>query len=269
MEQIHETLKCKYCLKTFSSRPIILTCCFQTICFDHITELKSDETKETSFKCKLCDKEIVENIFPTNTIAEEFMKLKLNELDFGKDYTESKASCNCLKDLLEEVESTIKDPKNYIYATISKIKNRIDLKREELKLIIDNDCELMINQLNEFEKECNENLITNEVKEKLDKLNTNKEIFKIELDKWVENLNLLIIDSKRWEMIRSRSVLSFNQMENLLSDFRNDLLMNKEYKIFEHYIKPTLKLTENVLNKYFIFNDNVLFLLFINVFFIL
>ena len=50
MEQIQETLKCKYCLETLSSKPVIITCCFQTICFDHIAAFKSHTAKETLFK---------------------------------------------------------------------------------------------------------------------------------------------------------------------------------------------------------------------------
>ena len=229
MEQIKAALKCKVCLEIFSSRPIILTCCFQTICFDHIAEFKIDAPKDESLvKCKLCNKEILEKEFPTNTIAEEFLRLKISELHFGKGYVKSKSTCDRVKKLLSEVECTVQDPKNFIYESIAVVKNKIDIKREEFKLKIDTESAAMIKQLDELKIECDNNLSTEIFKEKLNALNKNKELINTKLGKWTRGLSLLTNDAYKWESIRSKSVLAYYQMEYLLDGFKRDLMLNKE-----------------------------------------
>ena len=255
MYQIKEALKCRFCYETLAYKPIILTCCFQTICFKHITEFKLDSNSANGslIKCKLCYKEIQSNEFPANTVAEEFMRLKIIELNFGKDYEMSKLSCDRLKILIDEIEATIKDPKHFIYESISELKSQIDLKREEIKLKIDTKCNAMINELTQFGKECDDNLNTKIFKDKVAMCKKSKNTIQSNLNKWTEDLEILIINTNKWESIRSKSVLTFNQMENLLIGIKNDLMLNKEFKFeFPYNISNNLdlKLISSAKNEY-------------------
>ena len=66
--------------------------------------------------------------------------------------------------IIEELEKVqkklefVKDPENFIHEYVSETKNKIDLKKEQFKLNIDNIHEDLINKVNNFEKECKDNL---------------------------------------------------------------------------------------------------------------
>ncbi len=229
MEVILEILKCKYCLKMFKSTPIILNCCSETICDDHISEFRSSDKKE-AFKCLLCNSTIEQECFPTNKIAEKFINMNLQNLEFGENYNRPKSCCKSLEVLINQFEDVNKDPENFIFDYVSKIKFQIEIKREELKEKIDRISNDLIKRIETFEIECYENLKSSTMKNKISDFNQEVDKVKEKLANWNHELEILIIDEKNWENIRSKSIILYNQLDNLFENFKSELILNKECK---------------------------------------
>ena len=108
-------------------------------------------------------------------------------LDFGNVLKEAKKSCESFGDSLKEFEVLLKDPQFLTYEKISELKNKVQLKREELKLIIDQEAKKLIDKLEEYERQCKEYLSSNEFKEESKRLESEMEIAQSNLDSWLEN----------------------------------------------------------------------------------
>ena len=102
MDTVKEILTCKHCMEIFKSTPIILSCCSETICKSHIDEFK--ENNDT-FVCKLCNKKSNQKSFPVNKIAEKFIKMNIQKLEFGEKYNMPKKSCKNLENLIRDFEN--------------------------------------------------------------------------------------------------------------------------------------------------------------------
>ena len=76
------------------------------------------------------------------------MQLKLNGLDKCK--TELKP----IDEAINEIEKMKNDSDNYIYNYFQEIINQVDLRRENLKLVIDNYSEEMITNIKKVQTDC-------------------------------------------------------------------------------------------------------------------
>ena len=228
MDTVKEILTCKYCMEIYKSTPIILNCCSETICKNHIDEFRDKESDNNdSFVCRLCHTKSHQNAFPVNKIADKFVKMNIQKLEFGDKYNKPKNSCKNLEQLVKEFECIIKDPRNFIYEQISKVKFDIDLKREELKEKIDKISNQMIDKVVQYEKQCYENLSLDSLRINMIDFIGDVEKIKSKLHDWHHELDMLVIDNSKWENIRSKSIIQYNQLESLMNEFKNDLMLNK------------------------------------------
>ena len=242
MDPILDILSCKFCMKMFNSTPIVLNCCSETICEDHIKEFRTSNGNGL-FTCMLCNSFNDQACFPTNKIAENLIKMNLQKLEFGENYNVPKNYCKNLEILINQYEDVNKDPKNFIFDYVSKFKFQIDVKREELKEKIDKVSNDLIKRVGNFETECYKNLKSKSMKKKISTFNKELEEIKGKLAKWNDQLKIMIIDEQNWENIRSKSIIKYNQLENLFENFKRELILNKECK-FNTSIK-TLSDLEN------------------------
>ena len=78
----------------------------------------------------------------------------------------------------------MQDPKNFIFEHVSELRRQVDIRREKIKEKIDNVCVKMIQKLDDFQKDCYDNIqnktlqesnrdLINEVQSKLDEWNAN------------------------------------------------------------------------------------------------
>ena len=229
MEPILEILTCKYCMKMFKSTPIVLNCCSETICEDHIAEFRSINSNG-SYTCLLCNNHTNQVSFPTNKIAEKFINMKLQQLEFGENYNRTRNYCKNLETLIKQYEDINKDPKNFIFDYVSQKKFEIDVKREELKEKIDKISNHLIKRIENFENECYKNLKSKTMKKKINAFNKELEKVKSKMSSWNNELQIMIIDEQSWENIRSKSIIQYNQLEHLFETFKSELILNKEFK---------------------------------------
>ena len=138
---INEQLTCKYC-KEIYKEPIYLNCCGEKICTSHIEELLSiDEPKK--FCCPFCDVESV------NKLIQNYIKIQHHLFESESNY---KATLNKFKKEIDNLESTLKDPENYIFEEILNIKRKVNLDRERSKIQIDELADGFIEKLEEYEQ---------------------------------------------------------------------------------------------------------------------
>ena len=153
MESILNAIKCAICHEILES-PVFLPCSCN-ICKKHVSDHSMD-----LIRCEICGVEhrIPTNGFHPNKSLQMIIKTEIANLDFGSVHKEAKKSCELIENALKEFELLIKDPFFYTYERISELKNTIQLKGEELKLIIDQEMKRLIDRLEEYERQSKEYL---------------------------------------------------------------------------------------------------------------
>ena len=184
MDRILKAIKCAICHEIIES-PVILPCT-DNICKKHVSEQTNGV-----IRCEKCgdENQIPNNGFQPNILLQLIIESGIVNLDFGNVYKEAKKSCESFGDSLKEFEVLHKDPQFLTYEKISELKNKVQLKREELKLIIDQEAKKLIDKLEEYERQCKEYLSSNEFIEESKRLESEMEIAQSNLDSWLENLN--------------------------------------------------------------------------------
>ena len=183
MESILTAIKCAICHEILES-PVILPCSCN-ICYKHVSDHSIDV-----IRCEICgvEHQIPANGFYPNKSLQMIIKTEIANLDFGKIHKEAKKSCESFENALKEIEGLLKDPFFYTHERISELKNIVQLKGEELKLIIDQEMKKIIDRLEEYEKESKEYLSSNEFKEESKRLENELKRSESDLDSWLENL---------------------------------------------------------------------------------
>ena len=184
MDRILNAVKCVVC-HGILEYPLILPC-NDNICKKHV----SNQTNNV-IRCEKCgvEHQIPTNGFQLNSALKEIIETEIANLDFGSVHKEAKKSCKCVEDSLKEFELLLKDPNFYSHQKISELKNIVQLKGEELKLIIDEETKKLIDRLEEYEKESKVYISSSEFKEESKKLESEMKITESNLDSWLENLN--------------------------------------------------------------------------------
>ena len=114
---------CKLCISKSGNVLIILTCCTYPICKEHLD--KYAESGVTVIKCQVCSQELNINSC-LNT-----MRNREKIVDF-----EVKSNRKELKKNFEDFERLMNDPPFYLNKNLEELVNKINLRREELKVEI-------------------------------------------------------------------------------------------------------------------------------------
>ena len=215
---------CKYesCHKYFD-KPVKLPC-GHSVCQHHVPTFDENENKINKFKCNSCRKEheIPDDGFPLN--AALYKNISLNQHLIGR-HKEVKKRFDQLEEMVHEFKSKgLSDQDNYVYEFCSTIRNQVDLHREELIAEIQKNSDKIINQLDEFEKECKSN------KENIDQ---------IDLDDFkIKEINDILRKSKlnkdELEQTIERIDSTIYDFQHKIESFKNKLKLNKAI-----YFKPS------------------------------
>ena len=184
MDRIRNAIKCGICREILES-PVILPC-YHTICKNHVSNQHNGV-----IRCQQCGDEhqIPTNGFHPNNSLQEIIEAEIANLELGSVHKEAKTSCESFEKALKEFEVLIKDPNFFTHEKISELKNSVQLKGEELKLIIDEEMKKFIDQLDEYERKAKEYLSSHEFKEESKKLYSELKLAQSNLDSWLERLN--------------------------------------------------------------------------------
>jgi len=225
IDQVKNLFDCKQCDQLLVD-PVTLQCGF-SVCKRHIDELLESSSKESNtFLCKLCDDEhcIPKKGFAINKSIQSALDIKLNTLKLNPVYEECKSEINDAKNNIQKIENL--DPENYSFEYFEELKRQVDLRREQLKLALDNNSDEIIQSI----ERTKENFI--KLSKECKSLSTEIEKSKEELNKLIDRFDTFDIDEKNFEEIRQRLIVLNRGMPRKLGEYKDSMIGNKEY-IFE------------------------------------
>jgi len=180
------------------------------------------------------------------------MELGGHQIDFGKTFEYGK---NVLKDLdktIREYEHINNDPNHFIFNYFSELKNQCDIKREEIKLEIDNHFDALLQEIedlsNEYQRGAkfkNSEKISNEIEQSKKNIND-----------WIKEYDTTVIDEKTRDKIIFKSKFAKVKLDKELEILKRNLLKNKSFSIsgnksFDKRLLGSVK-CEDVIYFYFI-----------------
>jgi len=144
--------------------------------------------------------------------------LKLNPV-----YEECKIEINDAKIEFQRIEALEKESENYIFEYFEELKRQVDLRRENLKLKLDN-CSDEINQSIEITKD---NCI--KLSKQTTRLSTEIEKSKEELAKLIDRFDTFEYDEKEFEVIRQSLTVLNGCLAKQLSKYKDSMIGGKDY----------------------------------------
>ena len=116
--------------------------------------------------------------FSPNKTIEKLLEIEIAKFgNFGDIFYNANNKIKKLESSSQKLNDLIKDPKNFIFETVSKIKRDVDLRREKLKAKIDEISNEMIYWLINFQQECYENIDKIKMEEKTKDFEINKLLY--------------------------------------------------------------------------------------------
>lgn len=225
MNKISSAIKCENCKQILKS-PVSLPC-GHTICQKHTT----DNTKSFAI-CITCEieHEIPENGgFPVNLAINRIIESEIDTFDFGKEHNEAKESCAKLDELLMKVEQTLNDPFNLTYDAIECLKNDVQLKGERMKLEIEKKMACCFKKLDDYKLNCKSHLKTSEYLKEAERFVKENDFTRTQLNEWLGILDMMKWNEPEWRRIKNESRKKIETIQNELSRFETDMLLQKRY----------------------------------------
>lgn len=147
-------LKCTLCQEQLKN-PVVLPC-GHCICKHHEQEA-TENNEARNIECKTCNESF--DIPFKGFIRVRPLEIELEKKAKSEEEIKIKAISDrfsFLEQLINDFNEFKNDPETKINDVINELRNKVDLRREEMKQEIDRESLKMIDKLNEFEKECRE-----------------------------------------------------------------------------------------------------------------
>jgi hypothetical protein len=84
-------------------------------------------------------------------------------MQIDPEHKHARDACNQMSDQIEQVRRVVNDPFYYAYERIGELKMRVYLAQEEFKLQIDQEAEMIVLELEEYERDLKVYLKSNEI----------------------------------------------------------------------------------------------------------
>lgn len=226
MELFSDSIQCTSCKKILTT-PVFLPC-GHSICYYHIEESR----EKNILLCVICNEhfDIPSNGFPPARALESLLKKNIQNIDLGEEYNSARDKCSVFGDLLDRFNKIKSDPEMRISEVISDLKNKLDLRREEMKQKIDQEALGMIEKLNDFEKECKLKAASVKSDPKLDdKLKK----WQINVKEWQQRMRTFE-RSDNWKKILDESTSTIKDLHSEFLNFDRNLFLNRlnKFKCF-------------------------------------
>lgn len=226
-DDLDSLITCKVCKHKYED-PVILPC-FKTICLKHV----ANKYVTAKFKCQLCDQEhdTPQNGFISDENMLKFITFGLNYVnieDFGEINSQAKTACQQLESIIKKCQHVTDDYFNYIDDYFSKLRNEIDLKKEELILALEDNHERILKELKVQEEKC-----LAQAKIKTSKFSDLIHLSHSKVNDWSHHLEIPNFSNsynKQWKSIIVKAEQEATKLGTLLLNYQDDLLLFKECK---------------------------------------
>jgi hypothetical protein len=219
MEAFLKSIKCQQCGIILES-PVILPCS-HSVCKKH-------EKENTTVVCTECEEiyDVPSEGYSENKALAEIIFSRISELELEPERKKTIKECNKLIEKIEEAKRLVDDPKDYIYDCILDLKLRIQLSREKFKLQIDQEAEMVMEFLEEYENECKKSSSSNEIESKVKEIKIGLEKTTIDLESWTKYLDNFKVSREEYENIQTKCEETILRIKNELALFQETLLTN-------------------------------------------
>ncbi|CAF0989769.1 unnamed protein product [Brachionus calyciflorus] len=150
MLSLDNLFNCKICLKPLTESVILP--CGESICDEHVS---SSEDQKLYCPCCNLDHQIPDSGFIPNKLVNSLIKSNIRKFNFGEEYKQAIHSYFLFQKSIEEIDQLVSDPFGYICKFFGRLRHKIDLKREQIKLENDNFVDKLIKDLSDFENSPN------------------------------------------------------------------------------------------------------------------
>jgi len=149
VEKIKSSLDCDVWKKLLVD-PMVMSC-GKFFCKSHLTQLiiNNKFNRKNTFICGICQEEhfIPKNDFKINDRLQELLELRLNEIKPSAMFEECKKELENAKENEVKIELLKKNAEKYIYDYFEDIKRQVVIRRDDLKIKIDNYSDEIIKSL--------------------------------------------------------------------------------------------------------------------------
>ena len=227
MNLLNDMIKCTFC-EEIIIQPVFLPC-GHSICKHHVDQV-TNNTRQRKIDCENCSKSYsipVDGFAPNRSLLIA-LDLDINEID--EENSKAKEKCARFSELLDEFNRMKNDPEMRIHTVLSDLRNKVDLRREVLKHEIDKEARKMMEEIDEYEKECK----GKESSIKTDTRLENKiKRWKTKLEQSQQSLNTVKGNTDKWngvlrEQVKELQSEFIKMNENLFLN-RLDKFMNSHF----------------------------------------
>ncbi|CAF1097601.1 unnamed protein product [Brachionus calyciflorus] len=150
MLSLDNLFNCKICLKPLTESVILP--CGESICDEHV-----NSSGDQKLFCPCCnlDHQIPDSGFIPNKLVNSLIKSNIRKFNFGEENKQAIHSYFLFQKSIEEIDQLVSDPFGYICKFFGRLRHKIDLKREQIKLENDNFVDKLIKDLSDFENSPN------------------------------------------------------------------------------------------------------------------
>lgn len=188
-------------------------------------DTKNQQTNNM-FKCQVCSEEhrVPKEGFVVNKRIQQVVDIKFNALKLNPVYDECKKEIEKAEEKLAEFRGLKKNSQGYTEEYFEEIKRKVELRREDLKMKIDQYSDEMIHNTETTQLKCRK------LSEFMDNLTAEINTSKIKLDKLINQFDSFQLNDTKIIDIK-QSVVSLNKSFNMwIKEYcKNSLIRNKEY----------------------------------------
>jgi hypothetical protein len=137
--------------------------------------------------------------FVVNELLQKASEIKFHNIKLSPIFDECKNLIKETKESAAKTEAIADDPESFIYEYFSDLKNKVDLRREELKLKIDDISDQLVQSIEDTQLKCTQLSKENKlIKETFDVSNN-------QLSKLIKEFDIFKFDVKRFEELKKKA----------------------------------------------------------------
>ncbi len=198
--------------------------------------------------------------FVVNKLVQKALEIKFHNFKLSPIFDECKKLIEETKKSAAKVEAIANDSESFIYEYFSELKRNVDLRREELKLKIDDYSDQLVQSIEMTQSKCTQLSKENHLmKEIFDESNN-------ELNELIEDFDIFEFNDKKFEGLKKEADALRINFDKMTADYKISLLNNNKFsfefeesdisdifgKIIECYDESRSEATFQLINEDFI-----------------